>query len=61
MCGVSGYKDFYQYESGISDARLIVCKKCAIREYYGTKGTQTKKYKKEKTTNKIFGKEILGN
>ena len=32
MCGVSGYKDFYQYESGISDARLIVCKKCAIRE-----------------------------
>ena len=45
MCGTSGYKDFYQYESGISDARLVVCKKCAIREYYGTKGAQTKKYK----------------
>tara|TARA_R110002020_G_scaffold63678_1_gene169686 strand:+ start:245 stop:403 length:159 start_codon:yes stop_codon:yes gene_type:complete len=51
----------YHYTSPIGKEELIVCKKCAIREHYGTKATQSKRYQKDKAENKIFGKKIHSN
>jgi hypothetical protein len=62
MCGKRGHLEFFQYESKMSpNDKFIVCKKCAIREYYGTKGTQGKFYRKEEKEEKMFGKKILNN
>jgi hypothetical protein len=51
----------YIYVAPVSKEELIVCKKCAIREHYGTKATQTKRYKKDKEKNRLFGEEIHSN
>ena len=61
MCGSLGYTDMYHYTSPIGKEELIVCKKCAIREHYGIKTTQTKRYQKDKAESKIFGKKIHSN
>jgi ribosome-binding protein aMBF1 (putative translation factor) len=61
MCGAFGYSDFYEYQAPISKEKLKVCKKCAIREHYGTKATQSKRYQKDKEENKLFGKKIHSN
>tara|TARA_R100000656_G_scaffold63735_1_gene48951 strand:- start:639 stop:866 length:228 start_codon:yes stop_codon:yes gene_type:complete len=59
MCDSSGYKNYYNLVSAISNEKLVVCKKCAIREYYGSNGTKTRKYKRENREGRIFGKPIL--
>jgi|TARA_R100001530_G_scaffold27508_2_gene21961 hypothetical protein len=61
MCGSLGYTDMYYYTAPIGKEELIVCKKCAIREHYGTKATQSKRYQKDKAQNSIFGEEIHSN
>tara|TARA_R110000823_G_C15836321_1_gene490720 strand:+ start:68 stop:280 length:213 start_codon:yes stop_codon:yes gene_type:complete len=38
----------YKYHSDLSNTTLYICKKCAIREYYGTNYSKNKKYKKDK-------------
>ena len=48
MCNSSGYKNYYNLVSAFSKEKLVVCKKCAIREYYGTNYSKNKKYKKDK-------------
>jgi len=58
MCGAKGRVDFYDYMSPLSSTHLIICKKCAVREYYGNKGSQSKLYAKEKEKGKIFGKSL---
>tara|TARA_Y100001951_G_C11268995_1_gene257470 strand:+ start:1027 stop:1254 length:228 start_codon:yes stop_codon:yes gene_type:complete len=59
MCNSSGYKNYYNLASAFSKKKLVVCKKCAIREYYGSNGTNTRKYKRENKEGRIFGKPIL--
>jgi hypothetical protein len=61
MCSTFGYADMYIYVAPVSKEELIVCKKCAIREHYGTKTTQTKRYKKDKEKNRLFGEKIHSN
>ena len=34
-----------------------ICRTCAVREYYGTKGTSAKKYAPDKIIRKLFGVE----
>ena len=56
MCGKDVlYKKQYYYTSPLSGTKLTVCKNCGIREYYGTKGKYTKKYKRHMSNHKIFG------
>ena len=56
MCGVDIMnKPKYSYTSPIAEVKLTVCKKCAIREYYGTSGTNSKLYKKHMSNKKLFG------
>jgi hypothetical protein len=50
-------KYVYEYHSTLSDTKINICHKCAIREYYGTKYTHGKKWKKEKKEGKLFGKD----
>ena len=38
----------YKYHSDLSNTTLYICKKCAIREYYGTNYSKNKNYKKDK-------------
>lgn len=53
MCGVDiRHKVKCSYISPISETKLTICKKCAIREYYGSKN---KRYKKHIKENKLFG------
>jgi hypothetical protein len=47
-------KNKYEFKSAISSFMLIVCELCALKEYYGTKYKQSKKYKKAKDKNKLF-------
>tara|TARA_R100000781_G_scaffold108829_1_gene73542 strand:+ start:591 stop:827 length:237 start_codon:yes stop_codon:yes gene_type:complete len=61
MCGVVGFNNMYHYIAPIDKEKLIVCKKCAIREYYGTKTIQSKRYQKDKAENRLFGKKIHSN
>ena len=61
MCGSIGYADMYIYTAPVSKEELVVCKKCAIREHYGTKTTQTKRYQKDKAERKLFGEKIHSN
>ena len=61
MCGVYGYADWHEYTAPLSKVVLKVCKKCAIREHYGTKATQTKRYQKDKAEEKLFGQKIHSN
>lgn len=58
MCGAFGL-DFYKYTAPLSKVQLNVCKKCAIREHYGS--TQSKRYQRDKKKNKIFGEKIHSN
>ena len=55
MCGKFGYIDMYNYVSPLRNDKFIVCKKCAIREYYGTSGSNSKLYKKHMSNKKLFG------
>ena len=61
MCGKFGYIDMYNYVSPLRNDKFIVCKKCAIREYYGTKAKQSKRYKKDKNDNNLFREKISSN
>ena len=47
---------YYEYHSSFSNTTLSVCYKCAIREYYGSKHTSGKKWKKDKKEGRLFGK-----
>ena len=59
MCGSDiQRKPKYSYTSPISEVKLTVCKKCAIREYYGTSGSSNKLYKKETSQKKLFGNKL---
>jgi len=49
------YKKQYYYTSPLSGTKLTVCRDCGVREYYGTKGKYTKKYKKDLVNKKVFG------
>ena len=56
MCGKDVlYKKQYYYISPLSGTKLTGCKNSGIREYYGTKGKYTKKYKRHMSNHKIFG------
>ena len=59
MCGktFSGNVN-YELTSKYSNTTLYICKKCAIREYYGTKAKIGKKWKTDQANNKLFGKPI---
>ena len=58
MCKkLSSAKFIYRYHSQLSDTKLNICYKCAIREYYGTKYTLSKKWKKDKEDGKLFGRD----
>ena len=46
MCGGKLETIVYNYQSAFRKNSFTICKKCAIRETYGTKGTSSKKYKK---------------
>jgi len=48
----------YQYTAPLSKVILIVCRKCGMREYYGTAVTQGKIWKKEQKLNLLFGQPI---
>ena len=61
MCGDVGNTNMYDYISPFKDTQLIICKKCAIREYYGTRATQSKRYRKDKETNNLFRNKVSGN
>tara|TARA_R110002020_G_scaffold220638_2_gene428528 strand:+ start:2111 stop:2350 length:240 start_codon:yes stop_codon:yes gene_type:complete len=59
MCGTDiQKKQKFSYVSPISEVKLTVCKKCAIREYYGTSATSSKLYKKETSQKKLFGNNL---
>ena len=59
MCGSDiQRKPKYSYTSPLSAVKLTVCKKCAIREYYGTSGSNSKLYKKDVSNKKLFGVNI---
>ena len=49
------YKKQYYYTSPLFGTKLTVCRDCGVREYYGTKGKSTKKYKKDIVDKKVFG------
>ena len=55
-CGAVVRGNVYQYTSPMSKESLKICNKCAIREYYGTKGKASKKWRMEKEIGKIFGR-----
>lgn len=58
MCGKDVlYKKQYYYTSPLSGTKLTVCRDCGVREYYGTKGKSTKKYKRHIQKKTIFGLE----
>ena len=42
MCGSLESSYVYHYTAPISKKELIICKKCATREYYGTKAKNSK-------------------
>jgi len=48
-------KEKLSYISPITEVKLTVCKLCAIREYYGSGGKNTKMYKQHIKNNKLFG------
>jgi len=41
MCGNSYHDAKYKFKSLLTDTNLDVCRKCAYREVYGTKGMVT--------------------
>lgn len=45
MCGGKLDSFVYDYKSAFRKNSFTICKKCAIRETYGTKGSGSKKYK----------------
>jgi|TARA_R100000049_G_C1875747_1_gene33860 uncharacterized protein with PIN domain len=47
-------KNKYEIKTAISSFMLIVCEICALKEYYGTKYKQSKRYKKAKDAKKFF-------
>jgi len=55
MCGKEVlHKKQYYYTSPLSGTKLTVCRDCGVREYYGTKGKSTKKYKRHISNDRIF-------
>ena len=50
-------KIHYTYISPISRTELEICKDCAVREYYGTKRTNTKRYKRDLAKGKLFSRK----
>ena len=58
MCGRDIlYKKQYYYTSPLSNTKLTICKPCAIREYYGTRGKATRNYKRHSKRKRMFGIE----
>lgn len=39
----------------ITPVNLVICEKCALREYYGSKGKMTKRYQRDKELERLFG------
>jgi len=58
MCGKFGHTAMYNYVSPMETDKCIICKKCAIREYYGTKATQSKRYNKDKNNDNLFREKV---
>ena len=58
MCqnDISKSKEHYKYHSMFSSISFVVCYKCAIREYYGTKTKAGNKWKREQKAGKLFGR-----
>ena len=47
MCGQYKMKaPFYKWESILTDSKMIICHRCAMREYFGNNYKQNKRYKK---------------
>jgi len=51
------YKKQYYYTSPLSGTKLTICKECGVREYYGTRGKSSRKYKRHMSDKRIFGIE----
>ena len=47
-------KNKYEFKSAMASFMLVVCELCALKEYYGTKYKQSKRYKRAKNENKLF-------
>ena len=59
MCGSNiASVQQYQYTAPLSKDILTICRKCGIREYYGTASTQGKVWKKEQKLSLLFGQPI---
>ena len=56
MCGKQTRAVHYHFVSAyIKEEVGIVCKKCCIREYYGTRHKQSKKYNRDLEEKSLFG------
>jgi len=56
MCGENKVTEYFDYISPLSRTHLIVCKKCAIREYYGS--STGRRWKSEQKKGKLFGTSV---
>lgn len=58
MCGrdISKIQN-YSYISPVSETKLTICRVCSVREYYGTGGKMSLRYKTDVANNKLFGVE----
>lgn len=52
-------KKHYTYKSPLSDTTLEICTDCALREHYGTKRKNTKRYKKDLANDKLFHRKPI--
>lgn len=57
MCEQIFKKNVFEYHSAFSNTTLNICERCAVREYYGTKGRAGKKWNKERKLGLYFGEE----
>ena len=58
MCSKNGKGKKYHMISSFTETEVSpICRTCAVREYYGTKGTSGKKYAPDKIIRKLFGVE----
>ena len=56
MCSKQSMKPHYNLTSAFVQEDVgTVCKSCCIREYYGSKHTQSRKYKLEMSQGRLFG------
>ena len=55
MCGRTFSNNTnYELISKYSNTTLYICKKCATREYYGTKAKTGKRWKSDQEKNRLF-------